>query len=88
MSPFQFALNLEEDAGLGLLFKLRGIRQPPSDVVVISIDRASSEILKVPDNTDKWPRSLHARLIENLAKAGAEVIVFDVHFRWAVFSCS
>jgi len=80
MSPFQFALNLEEDTGLGLLFKLRGIRQPPSEVVVVSIDRASSEILNVPDNTDKWPRSLHARLTENLAKAGAEVIVFDVHF--------
>ena len=80
ISPFNFALNLEENTGLGLLFKLRGVRQPSSDVVVISIDNASSEILNVPDNPDKWPRSLHARLTESLTKAGAKVIVFDVHF--------
>ena len=66
--------------GLGLLFKLRGVRQPSSEVVVISIDKASSEILNVPDNPDKWPRSLHAKLTESLTKAGAKVIVFDVHF--------
>jgi adenylate cyclase len=80
ISPFNFALNLEEDRGLGLLFKLRGARQPSSDVVVISIDKASSENLDVPDNPDKWPRSLHARLTESLTRAGAKVIVFDVHF--------
>ena len=80
ISPLQFALNLEENTGLGLLFKLRGERQPSSDVVVISIDNASSEILNIPDNPDKWPRSLHARITESLTKAGAKVIVFDVHF--------
>ncbi|MDH3783216.1 MAG: hypothetical protein OES33_10920, partial [Desulfobulbaceae bacterium] len=35
ISPFQFAMNLEEDTGLGLLFKLRGPRKPPADVVVV-----------------------------------------------------
>ena len=38
ISLFQFALNIEENAGLGLLFKLRGARPAPSDVVVVSID--------------------------------------------------
>ncbi len=65
---------------MGLLFKLRGVRQAPSDAVVISIDRESSEQLNVPDNPDKWPRSLHARLVDKLSKQGAAVITFDVHF--------
>jgi len=80
ISRFQFVAGFEENAGLGLLFKLRGVKTPPSDVVVVSIDQESSEQLNIPDNPDKWPRSLHARLTENLSRAGAKVIVFDVHF--------
>ena len=80
ISLFYFASNIEENTGLGLLFKLRGEGQAPSDVVIVSIDKESSEKLNIPDNPDKWPRSLHARLIENLVREGAEVIAFDVHF--------
>ncbi|MGD8334416.1 MAG: CHASE2 domain-containing protein, partial [Desulfobacterales bacterium] len=80
ISPFRFALELEENAGLGLLFKLRGARPAPSDVIVISIEKESSEYLALPNNPDKWPRSLHARLINTLLKEGAEVIAFDLHF--------
>jgi serine phosphatase RsbU (regulator of sigma subunit)/CHASE2 domain-containing sensor protein len=80
ISPFQFAMNLEEDTGLGLLFKLRGARTPPSDIVVVSIDKQSSDKLNLHNNPDKWPRSLHARLTENLTKEGAGVVAFDVHF--------
>ena len=72
--------RLDEDSGLGLLFKLRGQRTPPSDVVVVSIDKASSDQLGLPNNPDKWPRSVHARLVPILAKAGAAVTAFDVHF--------
>jgi adenylate cyclase len=79
-SPFRFVLGIEENTGLGLLFKLRGVRESPSDVVVISIDRESSEHLDLPDNPDKWPRSLHARLTATLAREGAKVVSFDVHF--------
>ncbi len=79
-SPFRFTLGIEENTGLGLLFKLRGARQAPSDVVVISIDRESSEHLDLPDNPDKWPRSLHARLTDTLTREGARVVSFDVHF--------
>ncbi len=79
-SPFSFMLSFEENAGLGLLYKLRGARPAPSDAVIISIDRESSEKLNLPDNPDKWPRSLHARLTEILAREGAKVIAFDVHF--------
>ena len=80
ISPLQFAMNLEEDTGLGLLFKMRGPLKPPSDVVVVSIDKQSSDTLNLHNNPDKWPRSLHARLTENLVKEGAKVIAFDVHF--------
>ena len=75
-----FAHDIEEGVGLGLLFQLRGVRKAPSDVVVISIDRESSEQLDVSDNPDRWPRSLHARLVENLEREGAKVIIFDVYF--------
>jgi adenylate cyclase len=80
ISPLNFSLKMEENLGLGLLFKLRGARQTPSDVVVVSIDKESSEYLNVSDNPDKWPRLFHARLTEILTKEGAEVIIFDIHF--------
>jgi serine phosphatase RsbU (regulator of sigma subunit)/CHASE2 domain-containing sensor protein len=80
LSPFRFALNLEENTGLGLLFKLRGAQQPSGEVVVVSIEKESSDYLNLPNNPDKWPRSLHARLVDNLVREGAAVITFDVHF--------
>lgn len=80
ISFFPFAHELEEDLGLGLLFKLRGPRPAPSDAIVVSIDKDSADQLKVPENPDKWPRSLHARLVDVLTRAGAAVVTFDVHF--------
>src|SRR5919106_1634494 len=73
--------DTEENAGLGLLFKLRGARKAPSDVVVVNIDRESAEHLNAPDDPEKWPRSLHAGLVEKLAREGARVITFDVYFK-------
>jgi len=72
--------SLEENSGLGLLFKLRGEKEPPADVVVVSIDKESSDQLGIPDNPDKWPRSLHAQLTETLKREGARVVAFDLHF--------
>ncbi|MGE5188608.1 MAG: CHASE2 domain-containing protein [Gemmatimonadota bacterium] len=79
-SPLRFVLDADENVGLGLLFRLRGKVDPPRDAVVISIDRESSERFGLPDNPDKWPRSLHARLTETLAREGARVVSFDLHF--------
>ena len=72
--------RLEENVGLGLLFQLRGPQKAPPDAVVVAIDRESSERLNLANNPDRWPRSLHARLIETLTRAGASVIVFDLYF--------
>jgi len=80
VSPFRFMLSAEENVGMGLLFRLRGASKAPSDAVVVSIDKESAENLNLPDNPDKWPRSLHARLTENLIREGARVIAFDIHF--------
>src|ERR1043166_6909272 len=84
ISFFPLIHEAEKDSGLGLLFKLRGARKAPSDVVVISIDREASEYfkknerLKISENPGQWPRSLHARLVKKLTAAGARVIVFDI----------
>jgi serine phosphatase RsbU (regulator of sigma subunit) len=72
--------SMEENTGLGLLFKLRGERPAPPEVVVVSIDKESADQLGISQNPDKWPRSLHARLTETLAREGARVVAFDVHF--------
>jgi adenylate cyclase len=72
--------NLEENVGLDLLFKLRGVRKAPSEVVIVSVDKASADQLQVPADPRKWPRSLHARLTDILARERASVIAFDVFF--------
>ncbi|MGD9082827.1 MAG: adenylate/guanylate cyclase domain-containing protein [Desulfobacterales bacterium] len=73
-------LDLEENLGLNLLFRLRGVREPPSDVIIVSLDKVSTDNLHLPTEPEKWPRSFHASLTENLAKQGAAVIVFDMTF--------
>ncbi|MBP1745812.1 MAG: adenylate/guanylate cyclase with Chase sensor [Deltaproteobacteria bacterium] len=75
-----FGLSLEEHIGLDLLFTLRGPRQPPNDVVIISLDKQSADFLGFSDDYRKWPRRLHAQLIEVLHHEGAAVIVFDILF--------
>jgi adenylate cyclase len=80
LSFFQVFHDLEENTGLGLLFQLRGLKTPPKEALVISIDKESADQLNIPENPDKWPRSLHARLVEILSKQGAAVVTFDVHF--------
>jgi CHASE2 domain-containing sensor protein len=49
--------ELEENFGLDLLFTLRGVRQAPADVVIVSIDKESADELGLPDDPRKWPRS-------------------------------
>ncbi len=73
-------LGLEEGVGLDGLFRLRGPREVPPAVTVVTLDRVSAEELQVPTDPDEWPRSMHARLIESLARRGAAVIAFDMIF--------
>lgn len=75
------ARDLEERLGLDGLFRVRGPRTPPAEVVVVSIDRESADHFRLPNEPHKWPRALHARLVDRLHAAGAAVIVFDVLFK-------
>lgn len=72
--------RVEEDAGLSWLFQLRGARPAPADVIVVALDRQSAERLGLPPEPQHWPRSEHARLVANLARAGATTIAFDLFF--------
>ncbi|QOJ24642.1 MAG: CHASE2 domain-containing protein [Gammaproteobacteria bacterium] len=74
-------LWLEERFGLSALFHLRGAIKAPADVVVIAIDQPSATQLNLSSIKPRlWPRNLHARLINQLAEAGASAIIFDLIF--------
>ena len=70
----------EEEVGLDWLFKLRGELSPPNDVVIVSIDQASAEILHFPDEPENWPRSYYAELIQKINQQQPAVIAFNLHF--------
>lgn len=63
---------------LDFMFELRGpLDTSESPIVLVAIsDQADSEL----DGKWPWPTHYHARLVENLNKAGAKVIAFDVVF--------
>ena len=65
-----------EQNTIGLRFQLRGV-QPVDDVAVVAIDDVT-----LSDLRQQWPfpRTLHARAIDRLRRAGARVIAYDVQF--------
>jgi len=73
--------QLEENFGLGWLFQLRGPQPPPEQVALVVMDTESMKMLGLERLHRKWPRQLHAQLIQKLSAAGAAVISFDVFFR-------
>ncbi|MBL8260749.1 MAG: CHASE2 domain-containing protein [Candidatus Competibacteraceae bacterium] len=68
---------LLELKGLDLLFALRGVQPPPSQIVIVAIDELSLSEIK---RQWPWPRGIHAQLIRQLNRAGAKVIGLDVLF--------
>lgn len=74
------AVSLEQNLGLHWLFHLRGRIAPPADVVLVAIGQPTADQLGLPFKPSQWPRHLHARIIDNLSRAGASAIVFDVRF--------
>src|SRR4029077_20999113 len=65
-----------EDQTVAMRFQARGAHVP-SNVAVVAIDDVTFSDLQ-----KQWPfpRSLHARAIDALRKAGARRIVYDVQF--------
>lgn len=72
--------EIEEDFELAWLFHARGSAAPPSDVVVVALDARAAQALDMPGKPSEWPRGVHARLVDRLARAGARVICFDLTF--------
>jgi len=62
--------------GLDILFNWRGTKVPSDKIVILSIDDRSFEELGV----FPWPRSIYAKVIDNLKGAGAKLICFDIEF--------
>lgn len=58
-------------------FSVRGTQERPEDIVVVGVDDVTFNDLRV-----QWPfpRSLHARVIDQLREAGAKAIAYDVQF--------
>lgn len=75
--------DLDERIGLDVLFLQRGRLPPPPEVVLVAIDKSSSDHFGLPNAPDQWPRRLHAELIDRLSAAGAKLIVFDLFFKTA-----
>lgn len=98
--------SLEQNLGLGWLFRLRGPVATPEEVVVVTISREAAANISLPHDPEKfhrcdeirtgarpathvslpslparWPRCLHAMLVDKLAGAGARTVAFDVLFR-------
>lgn len=80
LASLPFGRWLEEDIGLSWLFKIRGPQTAPAEVVIVSIDQASSSKLKLPNKPRKWPRALHAKLVDKLTQHGVSSIFFDIIF--------
>ncbi len=76
-----WASRLEENFGLEWLFQARGSQPPPEQVVLVVMDTESMNRLGLERLHRKWPRQLHAQLIQKLSAADAAVITFDIFFR-------
>lgn len=72
-SVYQNAERKLED----FFFTLRGDLPISGDVVLVTVDDESFRSL---DTTWPFPRRYYAKLIENLNKAGARQIIFDIEF--------
>ena len=70
----------ERSAGLPWLFNVRGPVAAPPEVAVVAINGQTGDQLGLPSLPREWPRTVHARLVEELTRQGAAAIVFDMQF--------
>ena len=75
--------DLESAAGLRILYGLRGVREPPREVVIVLIDQTTLDEPDFPDALGEWSRALHAQLLRRLEAVRPSVVGFDFHFNKA-----
>ncbi len=73
-------IAFEETLGLSWLFLLRGPIAPPANVAVVALDKRSAANLGLPAEPQRWPRSVQARIIRAIDRAGASTIAVDLIF--------
>jgi adenylate cyclase len=49
-------------------------------MTIVAITKAASDALKVPYDPRRWPRTIHAELVDGLRQADVRAIVFDLWF--------
>lgn len=76
-------LLLEQNTSLAQLFKIRGYRPTPQNVVIIALNSNAHQQLhpSVPGNF--WPRQTLAKAITLIAKADAKLIALDIALKEA-----
>ena len=72
--------GLDNRLGDALTRRLAASRAPDPEVILVAIDERSLEAMAPEFGRYPWPRSVHAQLTEQLARAGARAIVFDIMF--------
>src|SRR4051794_22419286 len=71
------ALDGPELRTLDARFHVRGKQPPPDDVVFVAIDARTLHALH---ETFPFPRRLHARVLERIAKAKPRAVGYDIEF--------
>jgi len=71
-------LQLFELKAIDQRFRLRGERHCSEDIALVLVDEKSVTAPKY--GQWPWPRTIHAKLVDRLRKAGAKAIVFDMLF--------
>lgn len=64
---------------LDLWFNMRGVDEPPEEVVVVAMDESSYGVLKIPFDV-AWPRAVHAQLLKRFAELGVKRVAMDIIF--------
>lgn len=72
-----FGMEFERDTGLAWLFTIRGPLPSPPEVAVIGLNSNSGKRLELAALPRDWPRSVHGRVLDELARQDAAAVVFD-----------
>lgn len=82
LSLTKTGLYLEEEWGLAWFFNIRGpLQSKGADrVAIVSIDKMSADRLQLPEDPEKWSRTLYAELIDNINRHRPALIAFNLYF--------
>lgn len=72
------ALDRYELDSVDARFAVRGATKPPADIVVVGVDDVTFGEIRL--RYQDWPRSYHARVLRNLARAGVRAVIYDYQF--------